>query len=677
MMTNLLRNSYATFVALFIAMFALPTTTQAQIEYNLAVGGKVVTSDNCNDLSEIDGVSGTVNYEPKTKTLTLQDATIEGDIMYAISSDIYGLKIKVLGTNKITAQAYGIIFSRPTSIIGDGTLEIVASDESGINTSGNTLTVEGCTLNVKGGKFGIRGYDGNHGEDITVKNAKITAEGTSEGSIGNIASLAMEGCAIIEPTGAAFDESLHGVALNGALVKDKVVIAPASAPVTEYELIIAGTKVNDKNCNDLSEIEGVKGTVKYDPKSKTLTLEDATINIEKDNVIFSVIDGLTLKVVGNNTLKGIDTAIGFQKPMTITGGGTLNVESTKETAIYAVGTSLVIEDCTINAKGLDCGISGNDGENGEQLTIKNAKVTAEGKEGGSVCDFVTLTMEGCVITEPVGAAFNESLHGVALNGALVKDKVVIGPAPAPITEYELVIAGTKVNEKNCGNLSEIEGVDGTVKYDNETKTLTLENATINVGEKNAIFSVIDGLTLKVVGNNTLKGSEAAIVFSKPMTITGGGTLNVESTKQTAINAIGTALTIEDCTVNAKGLDCGISGNSGKDEEKLTVKKATISAEGTNVGSICNLAMLTMEGCAITEPVEADFDESLKGVALNGALVKGKVVITNGATAIGSLTTDTATVKQGIYTLSGVRLSGELSKLPKGVYIVNGKKVVKQ
>ena len=476
MMTNLLRNSYATLVALFIAMFALPTTAQAQIEYNLAVGGKVVTSDNCNDLSEIDGVSGTVNYEPKTKTLTLQDATIEGDIMYAISSDIYGLKIKVLGTNKITAQAYGIIFSRPTSIIGDGTLEIVASDESGINTSGNTLTVEGCTLNVKGGKFGIRGYDGNHGEDITVKNAKITAEGTSEGSIGNIASLAMEGCAIIEPTGAAFDESLHGVALNGALVKDKV---------------------------------------------------------------------------------------------------------------------------------------------------------------------------------------------------------VIGPAPAPITEYELMIAGTKVNEKNCGNLSEIEGVDGTVKYDDETKTLTLENATINVGEKNAIFSVIDGLTIKVVGNNTLKGSEAAIVFSKPMAITGGGTLNVESTKQTAINAIGTALTIEDCTVNAKGLDCGISGNSGKDEEKLTVKKATVSAEGTNVGSICNLAMLTMEDCAITEPVGADFDESLKGVALKGTLVKDKVVITNGATAIGSLTTDTATAKQGIYTLSGVRLSVELNKLPKGVYIVNGKKVVKQ
>lgn len=37
----------------------------------------------------------------------------------------------------------------------------------------------------------------------------------------------------------------------------------------------------------------------------------------------------------------------------------------------------------------------------------------------------------------------------------------------------------------------------------------------------------------------------------------------------------------------------------------------------------------------------------------------------------------ATAAQGIYTLSGVRVSNELKDLPKGIYIVNGKKVVKQ
>ena len=31
----------------------------------------------------------------------------------------------------------------------------------------------------------------------------------------------------------------------------------------------------------------------------------------------------------------------------------------------------------------------------------------------------------------------------------------------------------------------------------------------------------------------------------------------------------------------------------------------------------------------------------------------------------------------IYTLSGVKLNGEAKDLPKGIYIVNGKKVVKK
>lgn len=62
------------------------------------------------------------------------------------------------------------------------------------------------------------------------------------------------------------------------------------------------------------------------------------------------------------------------------------------------------------------------------------------------------------------------------------------------------------------------------------------------------------------------------------------------------------------------------------------------------------------------------------IVLNGEKVKTKVVITT-PTAIEAPTADTAAT-QGIYTLSGIRLSGEQKDLPKGVYIVNGKKIVK-
>ena len=36
----------------------------------------------------------------------------------------------------------------------------------------------------------------------------------------------------------------------------------------------------------------------------------------------------------------------------------------------------------------------------------------------------------------------------------------------------------------------------------------------------------------------------------------------------------------------------------------------------------------------------------------------------------------AAAKQGIYMISGTKLGGETKDLPKGIYIVNGKKVVK-
>ena len=60
------------------------------------------------------------------------------------------------------------------------------------------------------------------------------------------------------------------------------------------------------------------------------------------------------------------------------------------------------------------------------LTIKNSTVTAEGRDG-SIIAFASLTLDGCAITQPAGAAFDASLKAVALGGAEVTSKVVISP----------------------------------------------------------------------------------------------------------------------------------------------------------------------------------------------------------------------------------------------------------
>ncbi len=441
---------------------------------------------------------------------------------------------------------------------------------------------------------------------------------------------------------------------------------------TEYDLTICGTKVTSANCNDLSKIDGVSGTAKYDPSSKVLTLQGATISSNTAIAILSYIDGLKIKVIGTNNLSTAGNAtLSFKKPLTIMGGGVLNAKTQSDCAIYANGTNLTIENCTVNAESGAYGIAGNNGEN-EKFTIRNAKVTAIGTGYGSLCDFAELNMEGCGITQPVGATFSSSKHGVVLNGEIVKSKVVI----QEITKYDLTICGVEVTSANCDNLSVIDGVSGTVKYNPGNKLLTLQGATISSNTTNAILSYIDGLMIKVIGTNNLStAGNATLSFRSPLTIMGGGVLNAKSQSDCAIYANGTNLTIDNCTVNAESGAYGIAGNNGSNE-KFTIRNATVTAIGTGNGSICDFAELNLKGCYITEPSGATFSSSMHGIVLNGEIVKSKVVIKKDPTAIETPTADN-TVVEGIYTLSGVRMSGELKDLPKGVYIVNGKKIVKQ
>ena len=610
MKQHLLKNTYAAIVALFIAMMTLPTTAQAQTEYDLWICGTQVTSDNCGDLSGIDGVEGTVKYDPDSKTLTLEGATINSTTTNAIVLYRGDLTIKVIGTNSLTTTGNATLsFKGPLTLTGGGTLNVKSQTDCAVYANRTNLTINNCTVNAESGAYGIAGQDGST-EELLIKNATVTAKGR-DGSICDFKEITLEGCAITQPAGAAFDESKHAIVLNGEKVTSEVKIEPI---VTEYDLKICGTRVNSANCNDLSGIDGVEGTVKYDPNTKILTLKDAKLNAW-DNCIYSWTDGLTIEVSGTNEVNAIESSvIVVFKPTTITGGGTLNVKSQDDCGIYANETNLTIKDCIVNAKGY-YGITGKDGST-EKLLIKNATVTAEGKRG-SICDFKEITLEDCAITQPAGATFDESKHAIVLNGEKVTSEVKIVQ-----TKYNLEICGTQVTSDNCGDLSGIYGVEGTVSYDPDSKILTLEGATLNTNA-HCIRSGIDGLTIKVSGTNELNAGGAAIVVKAPMTITGGGTFNAKSERDCGIYAWSTNLTIKGCIVNAKG-KYGIAGDDGS-TEKLLISNATVTADG-RAGSICDFKEITLEDCAITQPAGATFDESKHAVVLNGEKVTSEVKI---------------------------------------------------
>ena len=85
MYKTLLKDKCAIVIVLFIAMLTLTSPVQAQTMYDLWISNSQVSSNNCNDLSMIAGVSGKVIYDPETKTLTLENATINSGENDAIS----------------------------------------------------------------------------------------------------------------------------------------------------------------------------------------------------------------------------------------------------------------------------------------------------------------------------------------------------------------------------------------------------------------------------------------------------------------------------------------------------------------------------------------------------------------------------------------------------------------
>lgn len=85
-----------------LAVFAV-ATMQAAADYGIVINGYSVWEKNCNDLSGIKGVTGSVKYDPATKTLTLENATITGigNERCLFNSECEGLRIVLKGSNRI------------------------------------------------------------------------------------------------------------------------------------------------------------------------------------------------------------------------------------------------------------------------------------------------------------------------------------------------------------------------------------------------------------------------------------------------------------------------------------------------------------------------------------------------------------------------------------------------
>ena len=434
-----------------IVMMMSSAFAMAQDNYGFKVAGVDVTSDNYLDLTEINGVSGKVYFDPNTRTLTLDNATIEADGCNAIYNQTCKyLVIELLGTNTINVtNSAGIYTCESTVILGNnGSTLTLKNDRCAVLFESSPLEIVNCWLEVEG-DWGISANDNVAEEVLTIRNSHVEATGPT-GSICDIAGLELEGCYIDIPFKAAYNAETKSVAVNGETVTSKVVIEPNS-----YGIYIADKPVTTLNYKDLTSIYGVSGSASYDPETKTLTLDNATIernSTDGTGIVNKTVSDFTVKLIGNNTVTADLASMVLNQTSTITGDGSLHLTSKRFCGLDMEGAAVTIDNTSLFVKG-GYGIAGFIGAESEVLTVRNSYVEAEGSGSGSISLISDLILDNCAITQPVGAEFDADQKAVVLNGELLKSKVVIEPITNSIGT---VTADVPVHKQGIYNLNGVK-----------------------------------------------------------------------------------------------------------------------------------------------------------------------------------------------------------------------------
>ena len=350
-------------------------------DYGFSIAGTQVTDENCEKLSEINGVVlkpgwwSKFEYDPATNTLIIRDVTIEvGNGVNAINNEENdGLTIKVLGENKLKSKDWSTLrIKKSTRLEGSGKLSL----ESTVTTvflPGGDLTVSGIILSISG-RSGIEGLGR---EKVQVKNALVTLEGVKTAAR-DLAAFDIEGVTITKPLNGKFGKG--GIVDKSNDLAKEVKIEPI-----QYHLYIGDTKVDTRNCKILNQLECVKGgELEYDHSTKTLIIRGVTIAVGMNEAaIWNLgIDNLKIVVKGVNKLISTNiSAIVTWKPLQIQGSGSLAATSQSNGLAITQNNAIVtINDVTLSLSGV-YGIGA--GSVKGKVKVNNARISLKGSEAAT------------------------------------------------------------------------------------------------------------------------------------------------------------------------------------------------------------------------------------------------------------------------------------------------------
>lgn len=557
-----------TLLRIFLLLLVLSSglCMNAAVTYALKVGGKPVTSDNASNITGGNITSGYCTYDPSSSTLTFYDATINmvSSSSPAVESDMSKLTIVFEGfTNRILCNASpGFKLTGTDSNIrfyGNNKSKVAFSMSSSSSTytaisvaSGN-LTIEQMEMTFDDPNSKNIAFYGNGNTKVAIQESQITilAGNPSYAPFHGFQDITLRSCYASNATpknGYFYKQD------NTVLKGENLFILPTLA-IGRYKL---NTEVSRYYTSSLIPAIS-QGRLGYSAPYKTLTLYDAIINSDQGyDGIRANIEGLVIKVSGKS---GISTntnnyAIRANQSMTIAGESasesSLGVLANK--GIFMLGKSLSVENATLAV------VSGEDPIRGywgsSTLNITNSMVSAYTNEGNkAIYDFKECQMTDCYVTEPEGAYFSSSSKAFVTSSGGTLNSITIN---TPTEFYPVYILGQQLNNLNKDNFT-CDGCSGTVKYDPDTRTLSLSDAVINSSTSYGIyFKDADDYQIETEGYNQISALTFAVQSTGNITFKGTGSLKASSTSYAGMLTFGDITLEANAKLTFEGKTAGIS-----------------------------------------------------------------------------------------------------------------------
>ena len=287
-------------------------------------------------------------------------------------------------------------------------------------------------------------------------------------------------------------------------------------------------------------------------------------------------------------------------------------------------------------------------------TVDPACVDKLYKQGAKINVTATPTEYGVFKSWSDGGAQN---HQIDVTGDMTY--VATFEADPENTPYPIWINGKRLTSKNSVSIvgpNSDFGLDagGVIAYDNESKTLTLTNATITASGtapaaiqiEGAAGSKTSALQIAINGTCKLKGPAGVqLSYADNVTFIDGksGDLTITATTTAGIKLEDAELTFYGLIATIAGATHGIQGNASNC--KLNVTGSTLTLNAVSTGTVMGIKNQTLKYCKITDPATTGWKD---GNLVDGSenVIKAKVVYTRDK----MLTVDCVEAKSGTFTM---------------------------